>query len=95
VHDAIAWFHIIISCVLQLLHGFTSCFFYGLVHYNGYLEYADEPYDSTRLRNKQCQVKLGQSKFFHLHKHTRADTCGLTQAHTVRWIRHFTILLIW
>ena len=32
------------------------------VHYNGYLEYADEPYDSTRLRNKQWQVKLGECK---------------------------------
>ena len=25
-HDVIAWFHIIISCILQLLHGFTSAF---------------------------------------------------------------------
>ena len=33
------------------------------MHYNGYLEYADEPYDSTRLRNKQWQVKLGECKW--------------------------------
>ena len=25
-HDVIAWFYIIISCILQLLHGFTSAF---------------------------------------------------------------------
>lgn len=30
------------------------------VHYNGYLEYSDEPYDSSRLRNKEQQFKLGQ-----------------------------------
>ena len=29
------------------------------VHYNGYLEYADEPYDSSRLRGKQQQFVLG------------------------------------
>ena len=29
------------------------------VHYNGYLEYADEPYDSSRLRGKQQQFLLG------------------------------------
>ncbi|XP_064391991.1 inactive peptidyl-prolyl cis-trans isomerase FKBP6-like [Halichondria panicea] len=31
------------------------------VHYNGYLEYSDEPYDSSRLRNRPLQFKLGQS----------------------------------
>ena len=25
-HEVIAWFYIIISCILQLLHGFTSAF---------------------------------------------------------------------
>ena len=30
------------------------------VHYNGYLEYSDEPYDSSRLRNKQLQFTLGK-----------------------------------
>ena len=30
------------------------------VHYNGYLEYSDEPYDSSRLRNRQLQFKLGK-----------------------------------
>lgn len=30
------------------------------VHYNGYLEYCDEPYDSSRLRNKEQQFKLGR-----------------------------------
>ena len=30
------------------------------VHYNGYLEYSDEPYDSSRLRNRQQQFRLGQ-----------------------------------
>lgn len=29
------------------------------VHYNCYLEYSDEPYDSTRLRNKPERYKLG------------------------------------
>jgi FK506-binding protein 6 len=29
------------------------------VHYNGYLEYSDEPYDSSRLRGKQQQFVLG------------------------------------
>ena len=29
------------------------------VHYNGYLEYSDEPYDSSRLRGKQQQFQLG------------------------------------
>lgn len=32
------------------------------VHYNGYLEYADEPYDSSRLRGKQQQFVLGNGK---------------------------------
>jgi FK506-binding protein 6 len=31
-----------------------------LVHYNAYLEYNDEPYDSSRLRNQPEQLKLGQ-----------------------------------
>eukprot|EP00731_Ephydatia_muelleri_P036688 Em0305g8a len=29
------------------------------VHYNGYLEYSDEPYDSSRLRNRLHQFRLG------------------------------------
>lgn len=29
------------------------------VHYNGYFEYNDEPFDSSRLRGKQHQFKLG------------------------------------
>ena len=33
-----------------------------LVHYNGYLEYSDEPYDSTRLRNQPLQVRLGNQE---------------------------------
>ena len=33
------------------------------VHYNGYLEYSDEPYDSSRLRNRQQQFALGKGKF--------------------------------
>lgn len=32
------------------------------VHYNGYLEYSDEPYDSSRLRNRPMQFKLGQGE---------------------------------
>lgn len=31
------------------------------VHYNGYVEYQDEPFDSTRLRSNQTQIKLGES----------------------------------
>ncbi|XP_077995368.1 inactive peptidyl-prolyl cis-trans isomerase FKBP6-like [Glandiceps talaboti] len=33
---------------------------YCKIHYNGYLEYSDEPYDSTRLRNKPQTLKLGE-----------------------------------
>ncbi len=32
------------------------------VHYNGYLEYSDEPYDSSRLRNQQQQFRLGRGE---------------------------------
>lgn len=31
------------------------------VHYNGYLEYRDEPFDSTRLRNRLHQIQLGDT----------------------------------
>ena len=34
----------------------------SLVHYNGYLEYSDEPYDSSRLRNKPLTIRLGQGE---------------------------------
>ncbi|XP_057313767.1 inactive peptidyl-prolyl cis-trans isomerase FKBP6-like isoform X2 [Hydractinia symbiolongicarpus] len=30
------------------------------VHYNAYLEYSDEPFDSSRLRGRQTQFKLGE-----------------------------------
>ncbi|XP_065893278.1 inactive peptidyl-prolyl cis-trans isomerase FKBP6-like isoform X2 [Dysidea avara] len=32
------------------------------VHYNGYLEYSEEPYDSSRLRNRQEQFTLGKGQ---------------------------------
>ena len=32
------------------------------VHYNAYLEYSDEPFDSSRLRNRQHQFKLGSGE---------------------------------
>ncbi|XP_065669005.1 inactive peptidyl-prolyl cis-trans isomerase FKBP6 [Hydra vulgaris] len=32
------------------------------VHYNGYIEYSDEPFDSSRLRGKQHQFKLGSGE---------------------------------
>lgn len=32
------------------------------VHYNGYLEYCDKPYYSSRLRNHLMQCKLGQGE---------------------------------
>ena len=32
------------------------------VHYNGYLEYSGEPYDSSRLRNKEQQFTLGKGE---------------------------------
>lgn len=32
------------------------------VHYNGYLEFSDEPYDSSRLRGKQHQFRLGNGE---------------------------------
>nr|XP_054749408.1 inactive peptidyl-prolyl cis-trans isomerase FKBP6-like [Lytechinus pictus] len=34
------------------------------VHYNCYVEYSDEPYDSTRLRNKPERIKLGKGDVF-------------------------------
>ena len=43
------------------------------VHYNGYLEYSDEPYDSSRLRNKEQQFKLGKGDvrfFFFERRHS-------------------------
>ena len=35
------------------------------VHYNGYLEYCDEPYDSSRLRCKEQQFKVGQGASYY------------------------------
>ena len=35
------------------------------VHYNGYLEYSDEPYDSSRLRNQEQHFKLGRGQGSH------------------------------
>ena len=32
------------------------------VHYNGYVEYSDEPFDSSRLRGRQHQFKLGSGE---------------------------------
>ncbi|XP_033123344.1 inactive peptidyl-prolyl cis-trans isomerase FKBP6-like [Anneissia japonica] len=32
------------------------------VHYNGFLEFSDEPYDSSRLRNKPQHFKLGEGE---------------------------------
>lgn len=40
------------------------------VHYNGYLEYSDEPYDSSRLRNRLHQFRLGGGgcvPYLHVH----------------------------
>ena len=39
------------------------------VHYNGYLEYSDEPYDSSRLRGKQQQFVLGNGMNTAAKKH--------------------------
>ena len=39
------------------------------VHYNGYLEYSDEPYDSSRLRNKEQEFKLGRGYFYCYRTH--------------------------
>lgn len=36
------------------------------VHYNGYLEYSDEPYDSSRLRNREQQFTIGKGDVGHL-----------------------------
>ncbi len=33
------------------------------VHYNGYMEYSDEPYDSSRLRGKVQKFRLGHCEF--------------------------------
>ena len=33
------------------------------VHYNGYYEYSDEPYDSSRLRNRQEQFTVGKGDY--------------------------------
>ena len=32
------------------------------VHYNGYLEFSDEPFDSSRLRNRQHQFTLSKGE---------------------------------
>ena len=32
------------------------------IHYNGYLEHSDEPFDSTRLRNKKQIIQLGKGQ---------------------------------
>ena len=32
------------------------------VHYNAYFEYSDEPFDSSRLRGRQHQFKLGEGE---------------------------------
>ena len=47
------------TCFLQSLNDIIMT---SLVHYNGYLEYSDEPYDSSRLRNKPLTIRLGQGE---------------------------------
>ena len=43
------------------------------IHYNGYLEHHDEPFDSTRLRNKKQVVRLDNG---HLIPGRRAGAKG-------------------
>ena len=47
------------SHVIVIIISLSLPFSLFLVHYNGYLEYADEPYDSTRLRDKPLTIRLG------------------------------------
>ena len=51
------------------------------VHYNGYLEFAEEPYDSSRLRNQQCQFTLGKGtctvRIYHRLAHFWLRSCRL------------------
>lgn len=45
------------GCELLLIHFPPTA-----VHYNGYLEYSDEPFDSSRLRNQVLQFRLGHGE---------------------------------
>ena len=45
------------------------------VHYNGYLEYADEPFDSTRLRGRQQQFTLGKGRLLLSLQHLSQCVC--------------------
>jgi len=47
---------IMIQCMILII---VSMFI--SVHYNGYLEYGDEPFDSTYLRRKPQSFNLGMS----------------------------------
>ena len=38
----------------------ACCLYPSTVHYNGYIEYSDEPFDSTRLRNRAEVFRLGK-----------------------------------
>ena len=46
------------------------------IHYNGYLEHNDEPFDSTRLRNKKQVVQLGRGQLIPGEAKSMADTIG-------------------
>ncbi|XP_052801994.1 inactive peptidyl-prolyl cis-trans isomerase FKBP6-like isoform X2 [Mya arenaria] len=49
----------------QLKHGVGTVVPTGSLvrfHYNAFLEYADEPFDSTRLRNRVAKLRLGQGE---------------------------------
>ncbi len=54
------------GCVVRGRCGFIELIIIKIVvravHYNGYLEYADEPYDSTRLRSQPLKIRLGNQE---------------------------------
>ena len=41
---------------------FASCPRISAVHYNGYLEYSEEPFDSSRLRDEIHMFRLGKGQ---------------------------------
>ena len=48
-----------LSCFVPLHSSCNHIFFASTVHYNAYLEYSEEPFDSSILRNYQERFKLG------------------------------------
>ena len=49
--------------IITTISNYSSLFWFGSAdHYNGYLEFNDEPFDSSRLRGRPDVGKLGGLK---------------------------------